>query len=169
MRLFVAVRFNDEMSASVKGAADRLRDELPYARFSRDENFHITLAFIGEVPPSRLAECEKALENISFDPFDIALSRYGSFSSILWLGLERSDALAALAKNVRQNLKQSGFAIDEKPFRPHITLAREADLRGVTFPKAPSTKMTVCEFSLMESRRERGKLIYDPLFTVKVK
>lgn len=169
MRLFVAVRFNDEMSVSVKGAADRMRDELPYARFSRDENFHITLAFIGEVSPSRLAACEKALENIVFDPFDIALSRYGSFSNILWLGLERSDDLAALANSVRHNLKQSGFAVDEKPFRPHITLAREADLRGVNFQKAPNTKMTVYEFSLMESRRERGKLIYDPLFTFKSK
>lgn len=167
MRLFVAVRFSDEMKKAVRQSADIMRDRLPYARFSRDENLHVTLAFIGEVPPSRLAACSKALDGISFRPFDIALSRYGSFPGILWMGLEKSDALDALAHGVRNALGQNGFRTDAKPFRPHITLARECDLHGVSFPDAPRARMTVSEFSLMESRRERGRLVYDPLFTVR--
>jgi 2'-5' RNA ligase len=99
--------------------------------WSRSEGLHLTLAFLGQ----RSAESLPGLEGIATTiaqhhrAFALATGALGSFSCsgttrLLWLGLAPSPALGALAEGLRRNLLAAGEAIDTKPFRPHVTLAR---------------------------------------------
>ncbi|PZF88778.1 RNA 2',3'-cyclic phosphodiesterase [Micromonospora endophytica] len=97
---------------------------------------HLTLAFLGEVDPARLAEIRHALQHAvaaaPTGPPVLRLGGGGRFgwgrSTVLWIDV-RGDVsrLVALAAAVRTELAEVGVPTDEKPFRPHLTIARPGD------------------------------------------
>lgn len=98
-------------------------------RFVPTRNLHITLAFAGVVD-ARAHAClvTRALQ-IEAEAFSLRLTRIGYFrrSRILWLGADASPAaLITLARQLNLTLEYCGLRPDFKPYRPHITLAREA-------------------------------------------
>ena len=158
MRLFIAIQFSPTLRESLLDAAGQLRSQCLEGRFTTPENLHLTLAFIGEVPSDKPAR--RALETLSFSPFPLSLEGSGHFRELWWVGLHRSRELDKLARDVRQALKQQGITIDEKPFRPHITLARQTRWETPIHLEIAPASMTVEAISLMESRRINGKLTY---------
>lgn len=167
MRLFVALLLSDEVTDTLYQTMQSLRKHTIAGRFSRRENLHLTLAFIGET--NRISQAKQALSQLRAEPFSISLSGLGRFcrdgGDILWAGLDKNPALKALAQQVQYNLKQVGFVLQERPFAAHLTLGREVtleegfDLRafGRTLPKV---SMEIGRVSLMKSERINGKLTY---------
>lgn len=167
-RLFVAV----DLPAEVKSALSELRDawqkKIPTARWSKPENMHLTLRFIGaNVPAEKVEPIKSALAGIRADRFNLSLARLGRFPPsekkaprVLWAGIMRNDGLDALHAAVETALNSAGFAPENRSFNPHITLARlkthkptpEAD----SFLRAGSDFKTdafrVDEFLLYESQ-----------------
>lgn len=116
-------------------------DAARYWRFSPIENLHLTLKFIGEIPPARIdALCEataRATEDAK--PFRLRVAGLGAFPPrtarprALWLGLEEPDAtdandptpaLSQLQRKLEDECFRSGFPREEKTFHLHLTLAR---------------------------------------------
>jgi len=101
--------------------------------------WHITLAFLGEVPDGRRLEVEAALEAAAArwraehaEPPVVRVQGGGRFGrgrfTILWAGLAGDvEALRALATAVRRELRRARLPCDGKLFRPHLTLARPGD------------------------------------------
>ncbi|HET8684610.1 MAG TPA: RNA 2',3'-cyclic phosphodiesterase [Micromonosporaceae bacterium] len=101
--------------------------------------WHITLAFLGEVPDGRRPEVEGALETATArwraghaEPPVVRVQGGGRFGrgrfTILWAGLAGEvEALRALASAVRRELRRARLPYDGKLFRPHLTLARPGD------------------------------------------
>ena len=132
MRLFVALR----LPAAVLGAlADRvagLRSRLPPARWVPLDNLHLTLRFLGETNPDRVAGLGRALEQgLGCQPtLRLRLRDGGCFpprrpARVAWVGFEPAPELARLQAVVAAAVEERlGLDPDRRPFHPHLTLAR---------------------------------------------
>ncbi len=165
MRLFAAIQFSPAVRASLLEAAAVLQRQ-GSGRFTRPENFHLTLAFIGET--ENLAEAKAALDAAcTGGPVSLTVGGLGHFGDLWWTGIRENPKLAALALGVQQALRDQGFSIEKRPWKPHVTLVRQ--WRG------PCPRLTVREVSmraervsLMKSERIHGKLTYTEIYSVRL-
>lgn len=167
MRLFIAIQLNYEMKEALTELQDRMQRLGVRGNFTKRENLHLTLAFIGEYPDPD--EVMDVLETIRFKPFRISLEGIGSFGSLWWAGLSGSDELKALTKNLRRALAEAGIPYDRKKFSPHTTLVRKPVSRSESIPEEilqelPHAEMTVDHISLMRSDRGKHGMIYTELY-----
>ena len=159
MRLFVAIRFSPEVLERLRRAQDDLRRQGASGNFTRTENLHLTLAFLGETTGD--AGAKAALEEAgSGGAFELSISGAGRFGDLWWAGIEPNPRLSALADAVQTALRQRGFMIERRRFQPHITLARQLTAPRVPVIRIPKTVMTVTRISLMQSERIGGILVY---------
>jgi len=128
VRLFVAIDFPG-------GIRERLRSPLEILKQSRarlslvdPEIIHMTLKFIGEVPPERVERIMSALETIRVEPFELRISGIGSNNArqprVIWCTIEDAGRSAALHDRIEAVLEPLGIPREGRPFRPHATLAR---------------------------------------------
>ncbi len=122
-RLFVAL----SLPENVIDALGALQSGVRGARWLPDENFHMTLAFIGEVDRHGLNEIASALAAVSAPEFDLRLTGCGFFGDrkprALWVGAAPNPALAHLQAKIAVALKRAGFGEGKRKFTPHVTLA----------------------------------------------
>lgn len=140
MRLFVAAYPPREAVDDLSALVSRLALGQPAKpgrslRLAPPEQWHLTLAFLGEVPDGALDRAAAALAASVGEPTDPPLLRLaggGRFGrgrfTIVWAGLRGEvEALGRLADAVRRELRRARLPFDRKPFRPHLTLARPGD------------------------------------------
>ena len=114
----------DALSALAGDIAARTRGRAPPAG-----NLHLTLAFLGDVEPTRLALLRAigAAVAAAVPPFALVFDRVGAFgdAGIAWAGASAPPrALERLAQLLQAALAKEGFRIERRPFHPHVTLAR---------------------------------------------
>jgi RNA 2',3'-cyclic 3'-phosphodiesterase len=124
-RLFVAIDPPDEEKQQLAA----LCNGLPGARWVRDRQFHLTLHFFGNVEGPTARTIAEALHGVRADPFELALAGVGHFPPrgeprVLWAGVEESEGLLELHRQVQRVLKRAGLPPEERKFQAHITLAR---------------------------------------------
>lgn len=171
MRLFIAINFNDQIKNKLYEIMLRLKNASSRGNFTRRENFHLTLVFIGET--TKINKVKQAMDRISVEPFDLALDEFGNFQrlggDIYWIGVEQNTNLFAIYSLLCRELNRGGFAIENRNFKPHLTLGREVMLDR-NFDKSefsreiPSITMEVSKISLMKSERINGKLTYTEIY-----
>lgn len=161
MRLFIAIRLNNSMRNALVSVQVFLRRHGVRGNYTREENLHLTLAFIGEYSnPEYVLE---TMRMIDFVPFPVHLEGFGSFGSLYWSGIGNSEALSTYVKRLRRSLAENTIPFDRKKFSPHITLLRKASLDGsAVFPGViiPDAGMDVEAVSLMRSDRGKNGMIY---------
>ena len=162
MRLFIAVNMPAQIADALINLQNELYDRGVRGNYTPEENFHLTLAFIGEYPdPQPVLD---ALSEVEFAPFELSLDGVGSFGDLWWAGVAGSAPLNALARRVRRALAAHGVPFDKKSFSPHITLIRkpEGSMPGL---RPREAGMTVEAISLMRSDRGRSGMIYTEIGT----
>ncbi|WP_246268947.1 RNA 2',3'-cyclic phosphodiesterase [Acrocarpospora macrocephala] len=130
--MFVALVPPPDVLAEVEEAVEPLRREWPELTWVEPVNWHITLAFLGEVPDKARAELGVRLARAAghHEPVTLALGRSGAFAKpgravTLWLSLRAPARLARLAGSLAAGARRAGAGhIDERPYRAHFTLAR---------------------------------------------
>jgi RNA 2',3'-cyclic 3'-phosphodiesterase len=125
MRLFVAIALPQD----VKDNIATLRGGIPDARWIAAENAHVTLAFIGEVQTPQMIDISTILGKISHPAFYLNIEDVGVFGSnkrprILWAGVHNTETLTLLHKKIMKAIDSVGVKLEDRRFRPHITLAR---------------------------------------------
>lgn len=160
MRLFIAIMFDENMKEAVIRAQQTARAAGVEGNYSRGENMHLTLAFIGETANSRGAI--SALCASCGESFDIRLTNAEKFGDTLVIRAEGDSGLYELHDRLMEELESRGFSPDKKSFKPHVTIVRAAG--GNAGNLSVNAAMKVKRVSLMESRRLNGKLIYTELF-----
>jgi 2'-5' RNA ligase len=123
-RLFTALDVPDEIREELY----HLHQPLPGARWIDPANYHITLRFAGDIDNTRAREFAANLANIEVDAFELVIAGLGAFGGntprSIWAGVAPNDALRSLARAHEKAARAAGLAIEKRPFKPHITLAR---------------------------------------------
>ena len=156
-RVFFALWPDEPARAKLAALAGRVADEgggrpVPAA------NLHLTLAFLGDVPDDRVGVAKRVASGIGGPAFELALDRLGSFrrAGVSWAGPScPPGALAHLQSSLERALRSAGFALEERPFAPHLTLARKLVRPGAAAAIDP-VAWDVEGFVLVESAREKG-------------
>jgi 2'-5' RNA ligase len=166
MRLFIAITLPPEIKRQLADYAADIGALAARAKPTRQENFHLTLAFLGDA--LTVVEACAALAQVNGAPFKLYSDKPGRFkrggADIHWLGLRNSAELTALYDKLGAALDTVGFAIEMRAYSPHITLARE--VRGLSGALAPPPRfiVPVSGLTLMNSERIGGVLTYTPLY-----
>ena len=166
MRLFIAIRFPENIKDALSDTIKDLRAQGVSGNFSRTENLHLTLAFLGKVgfPESVCG----AMDKVSAAPMRLELERGGSFKDLYWVGLKESPALKDYVRKLRAQLRNDGIWFDSKAFNPHITILRRArNAEGVKI-YVRNEAFTANRISLMKSERIDGKLVYTEIYSKKL-
>lgn len=162
MRLFIAINFSDEVKRVLLSAIDELKTQAVSGNFTIADNLHLTLAFIGEADD--ISTISTAIDRCAVPAFEMAVSGSGYFGSLYWVGIENNPKLKSLAENLQNDLRACGFNIEERVFRPHITLARRLGASKPVSINVKRTAMPVTRISLMKSERINGKLTYTEVY-----
>jgi 2'-5' RNA ligase len=125
MRLFVAL----DLPWALRERLAALGGGVPGARWVPAANYHLTLRFIGEVPPFRAEEVDHALAALRARRFTLTLAGIGTFAkagreTALWVGVERNERLELLQGKIETALQRAGLEPERRRFAPHVSLAR---------------------------------------------
>jgi RNA 2',3'-cyclic 3'-phosphodiesterase len=151
-RLFFAL-WPDEPVRDALGAAARPLLEACRGRRVAKRNYHLTLAFLGGVPATRLDELRAAAATVRADAFELSMDCHGHWAGprVAWLGCRRPPPAAdGLAQALWGVLEPLGFRPDKRPFRPHLTVLRGCRSCDWAGPVEP-VSWPVREFVLVRS------------------
>jgi 2''-5'' RNA ligase len=128
VRVFIALAPPDHAKEELAQELRPAYDTHPNLRWNRIEDWHITLAFLGELPVETVPRLRPPLAELAADhrPPSLALRGSGHFDDrVLWSGIDGDlDELHELAAAVRTAVRNCGVTFEERPLRPHLTLAR---------------------------------------------
>lgn len=145
-RLFIAVPVPDDIKGGIADWCREHKPELSFQKWVYSGDYHITLQFLGDVEVSRLQELSFALEAgvRGTSTFELGLADIGTFGQkehprVLWVGINgEMDRLHGLYKQVTEVMQPLGFKPEERPYNPHVTLARRyAEQKTFAQPAAP--------------------------------
>ena len=153
IRTFVAVRIPG--FDSLKRILEELHEIGRPVRAVSAEHLHLTLKFLGDVDRERTAEIANTLNGVCsrHAPFQLSLVGIGAFPhaerpSVIWVGMSDSRPLIELAGDIESACTELGCTPEQRPFQPHLTLARLRRHRGrknVQIPSALGKIMQTCE------------------------
>lgn len=168
-KIFIEIDVPESVKKRLVSRTEKWQD-LP-VKWSKKENLHITLLFLGYVDESVLPEiCQKVSEAVSkIESFDIEFEKIEIGPSaekpqMVWFSGEASQELKRLHETVERELDM--FTIEKKAFRPHITLGKIRKKKWEGLSEKPEINesfkvtMTVESVSIMESRGEEGGMEY---------
>jgi 2'-5' RNA ligase len=133
LRAFIAVEIPAGIQSAIAHSTASLKNALPKSlvRWVAPQNVHLTLKFLGDVSPTTLEHLADALkvEAASLGMFSMSVHGLGAFPTsrrarVIWIGLEAPHALEALRRGVEAAAAQLGYAAEERPFSPHLTIGR---------------------------------------------
>jgi 2'-5' RNA ligase len=131
MRLFTGLDLPDDAIAKLEELLRRLKPTAQI-QWTRPKNLHVTIKFVGELMDGKLGELKQALAGVpKRGPIAVRLRRVGFFPNphaphSFWCGIE-APGLEALASDTDAATATVGVARENRPFSPHLTLARIKD------------------------------------------
>lgn len=102
----------------------------PCTRLIGENEFHLTLHFLGPLSPAALDQVRTALQSLIVKALSISIRGIGHFPidgppRVLWAGVEKTSALNSLYQEIKTTLLRiTDVKLDDRPYFPHITLAR---------------------------------------------
>lgn len=189
IRSFIAIALPGELKLALSGLQRRFKSAgSPPVKWVEPGNIHLTLKFLGDVDVADIAKITAALEAAvrGVARFNIEAGGLGVFPSmnriqVIWVGLSGDlEKLGQLQKSIEENLKPLGFPAENRPFSPHLTLAR---VRDYTRPEERQTlgklfsatgfetkyKIEVAAVNLMKSQLTPHGPIYTKLAAIALK
>jgi 2'-5' RNA ligase len=132
LRVFTAVEVTPEIRSTTLRLIDRLRSVPAKVSWTKADNLHYTLKFLGDVPAEKTADICRAVQNAvaPFSPFEIVAAGVGAFPSAghprtLWLGVsDGPEPLELLNQALERVLEPLGFPREHRRFTAHLTLGR---------------------------------------------
>jgi 2'-5' RNA ligase len=133
IRAFIAVDISPEIQARLEKVITNIKSNLPdgAVRWVTAANLHLTLKFLGDVSVNNLSMLQEMLlaEVGHHHQFEISVGGLGAFPSarrarVIWVGVEAPLELAAVQNGIENEMSRLGYAREERPFSPHLTLGR---------------------------------------------
>lgn len=131
IRAFVAIKLPEELVARLKEVRDSLASSQKDVSWVRPGSIHLTLKFLGDIETEKVDTVAGALSMAAsgVKAFTVKAAGVGGFPNlksprVVWVGIRESVELIGLQRNIDERLFESGFEKDDRPFHPHLTLAR---------------------------------------------
>lgn len=135
MRFFIAINFPDPVKIKIVDSIKELARKYPQVFWTKKENLHLTLKFLGNLNKLKSKEEEKLLEikkgigkvTEEIKPFTLKFDKLGYFDReqlIIWLDINSDSSLIRLAENIDREMSVIGFPKEKRRFTPHVTVGR---------------------------------------------
>ncbi|WP_047985143.1 RNA 2',3'-cyclic phosphodiesterase [Ornithinibacillus californiensis] len=127
---FIAIPVEENLSEEFANWQDNLKQKLSYKVWPHRKDLHITLKFLGAVEENQLTDLREALKSISHPALTLTVGTIGTFGKhdsprVLWAGVTKTDQLEDLYKKVEIAATSVRFPKENRPYKPHITLAKK--------------------------------------------
>lgn len=176
MRTFVALNLPADERDRLHAALAPLRDRALPIRWVAADALHLTMKFLGEIEGTELNRIDDAVRGVAAKhaPIELRISGFGAFpairrASIVWVGVQPDRELMALQRDLELAMSRLGYAREQKPFRPHITVgrtrgeARPPDMERHAGELRYDTKVRVETIDIMRSHLGAGGSRYEAL------
>ena len=185
IRAFIAVELPPEVRVELSRVQLRLRSASACpAKWVEPGSIHLTLCFLGEIGPAQVDAVKGVMAGVTpeVQPFTLEFTQAGAFPNLrqpqtLWVGLKGAlDILSSLHKRLEEGLRTTDYKPEDRPFRPHLTLARVRDeatpserqglgeaVGRLSDPIAG--RIDVSEINLMKSQLSPSGAVYSRLFS----
>ena len=133
-RVFIAMELNSVHRENLKESQRRLAKDLEKGYIVPEENFHMTLAFLGEQSAEAMHRILDAMLEVAVQTpiFLTYMGNLGEFTfpkgATYFMGIRSTKELLSLEESLKDALGRRGFPIEERPFHPHITLVKKGKL-----------------------------------------
>lgn len=180
MRLFIAIEFSNIIKEYIHSIQQILKEHSVSGNYTDIDNYHMTLVFIGEIEPCKLDILKSILDSFKskYGSFNLYLDKPGYFDrknkKLIWLGMRGEKTIFKIVSDLQKQLCEHGFIKEiNYSYRPHITIAREIvfkDELEKAFPDiiVEEKKVDVKTISLVESKRLKGKQVYNTIYSVEL-
>ncbi|MCX7882050.1 MAG: RNA 2',3'-cyclic phosphodiesterase [Brevinematales bacterium] len=129
MRIFLAIDVDEECKRILAESLRPVQKKLQTLSWTTPEQWHITLAFLGEVTKEKVFTLQDELETIAISRFSLEIGGGGVFPHwgmprVFWAGVSESEEMRLLYTSLWKVLEHEGFSPENRDFHPHVTLAR---------------------------------------------
>jgi len=187
-RTFIAIDLPLEIRQNLAKVISSCRTLAPTGiKWVQASQVHITLIFLGDTNPKDIPALREILNRliVKHPPFPLLLAGMGAFPSparprVLWVGLKAPETLRQLQHDLDEEIRTLGYALEDRPFSPHLTLGRvsphagPAELKQIQsiFANHPAVSigdMMVGSISLIRSQLQSTGPIYSTLHKIELK
>lgn len=131
-RIFIAAELSNVVQGKLDKAQNMLRDCSLDIKWVEQENFHITIKFLGDLNKTQIMEVKNQIETVANNssPFEIIINGLGAFPDVkypkvIWAGVEKNqEQLINVQQAVENRMVKLGFEAEKHDYTPHITLGR---------------------------------------------
>jgi 2'-5' RNA ligase len=157
MRIFIGIDLDPEVRKRIERFLEGVEGLAPDARWMRPESLHVTLKFIGEQPPEQVEAITDRLRRVDGNALEIRVGGYGFFPTakaprVFWIGVHAGPQLAELAESIDIAIAELGIPREDRPFSPHLTLARAGAGRRLGSAKGRKADGPNAIFAVLEKR-----------------
>jgi 2'-5' RNA ligase len=147
IRTFIAIELPKTVQDGLVQLQARLKKEKPPVRWVAPDKIHVTLHFLGEIPPAEVEAISAMTVRVvaGAAPFEIEATGTGVFPNsnrprVIWVGIDGDmEKLEALHARLGRELEALGFPLEKRPFSPHLTLGRVRDRSSLSEVRALGT------------------------------
>ncbi len=185
MRSFIAIEIPEDIKQQMAEIQRQLKDVGVEAGWTRPEGIHLTLKFLGEIPESQVPDVIAALTRAAggLGGFRLQIEHAGTFPNprnarVVWIGVSGDmEKLSKLHAAVEDSMARLGMERENRPFTPHLTLARIKYIRSKenwlnALEKIKDIKLAgfdVNTVSLMKSELKRSGAVYTEIGKVQLR
>ncbi|GIO28814.1 RNA 2',3'-cyclic phosphodiesterase [Ornithinibacillus bavariensis] len=143
---FIAIPVAANVKEEFAKWQEELKKSVSYKQWPWKEDLHITLKFLGAVEEERIIQLQELLRTIAKqNHFSISVGGIGTFGRhnsprVLWAGVEKTEPLEILFKQIENAVTSIGFPKETRPYTPHITLAKKWNGNDVSPEKLQEIK-----------------------------
>jgi 2'-5' RNA ligase len=157
MRIFIGIDLDPEVRTRIERFLEGVEGFAPDARWVRTESLHLTLKFIGEQTPEQVEAITERLRRVENSAFEIRAGGYGFFPTakaphVFWIGIHAGPQLAELAESIDIATAELGIPREDRPYSPHLTLARAGAGRRLGSAKGRKADAPNAIFAVLEKR-----------------
>ncbi len=182
IRSFIAIEISSSVREKIAYLQDDLKKYEERISWTKPDNLHLTLKFLGDVEESQIQLVGESLTTATkgFRPFSFFVKELGAFPNlrrprVLWLGIENpTGELSKIYSEIEQQLNELGFSKGKKRFNPHLTIGRvksavsDEFIEGFKSAGFEAQEIEIEQIILMRSELHPKGAIYTPLEKVRL-
>lgn len=171
-RLFVALSLPEQHRTFLARLAEKLRQQWPFSHWIDPRDYHITLQFLGPCSAKKMALIQKRLQQLGSQqsPFHLQIDGLGTFGMpqkprIIWAGVGgQQKELHQLQRKVVDSMLTLGFKKEQRPYQPHITLAKNYLRQDFPSSKLHLVNTNFLDWPVQEITLYRSHLKRKPMY-----